>query len=76
MLKEAGEILKEIDPYPIVTWSDYYKMFFLATRFAHPEDTVKGFSEHLKDRGWEVIKREEDSNDSNGNGVTDDGSAA
>ncbi|UXD22666.1 hypothetical protein IPA_07175 [Ignicoccus pacificus DSM 13166] len=60
-IKEAKEILKELDSNPILTWSSYYKMFFLVTRFAFPKEEVERFSEKLSVSGWEVKwgKREE-----------------
>ena len=75
-LNEARETLKSVDPYPVITWSEYYKMFFLATRYAHPEDSIKEFSERLEAMGWEVIRREEVSNSANDTDVDDVGSTA
>ena len=53
-IRVAKETLKELDEFPILTWSSYYRMFFLVTRFAHKKEKVMKFSKRLKEGGWKV----------------------
>ncbi len=70
-IAEAKNLMEPLDSHPILTWSDYYKMFMLATRYSHEEEAVKEFSERLRAMGWEVRRREESLVDDDG---TDDDS--
>jgi len=46
-LKKGLELFKLIEPSPIVTWSDHYNAFVLATRVPRRADEVKGFCENV-----------------------------
>ena len=44
-LKKGYNIISKIEKKPIITWSDFFEGFVMATRFPRTEDDVKGFCE-------------------------------